>query len=248
MTTEESDFSLKESFEKIGALPIPKFADQNGKIIDGIHRDRLGVDVPTIKLPIKNPLQFHMVRLVVNKCRRTIPPEEISQELATIAQLTGWTPTEMAKNLPFSYSWIMKYLPVEFKNPAKAKAGRIGGLVSGTSRASRHEAKLQDDRSRPPKKPTLPKQHEQVIRGHPPEVVIEASESEKEFAERFTSTFKSHIAQLIQKDMPTIISHMSEEHNCDECQMKAACSLLLHSFMALQEQLPICMKKNLGPR
>jgi hypothetical protein len=184
----------------------------------------------------------------VNKCRRTIPPEEISQELATIAQLAGWTPTEMAKNLPFSYSWIMRYLPDKFKNTAKAKAGRIGGLVSGASRASRREAKLHDNAIHPPKEPMLPKLRDHIIRERASEVVIEPSETEQQFAERFTSTFKSHMAQLIQKDLPTITSHMSEEHDCDECQMKTACSLLLDSFVTLQEQLPLCMKRNLGAR
>jgi len=129
--------TLFESFEKIGALPIPVFVDGKGTIIDGLERVRAGVKCPVVTIPVENPLQFHIIRLVVNCLRRTMSAEEKSQILAKIAELSGWTPKEMAKKLPFSYRWVMKYLPPQYKDRERAKAGKLGGEKSGARRAAK---------------------------------------------------------------------------------------------------------------
>lgn len=72
-----------------------------------------------------------------------------------------------------------------------------------------------------------------------------AVESEENFAIRFTNTFNSHITQVVQKDLPVIVNHMDNEHNCGKCPMAKACSLLLDSFVRIQGQLPNCMKEKL---
>jgi hypothetical protein len=236
MTTEESDYSLKESFDKIGALPIPRFEDLQGHDIDGLHRKMIGANVPVIKIPVKNAGQLHVMRLVINFCRRKMTAEEISDELAAIAKYYGWNAKQIAEKLPFSYDWVAKYLPDEYKDPVKAKAGTIGGQARAEAyrrkSALRRQAKSEDTR--------------QPL--HPESVTMEPSESEEEFAKRFTSTFTSHITQLTKKDLPIIITYLNEEHNCGECRMKSACSLLLDSFMSLQEQLPNCMRTRLNAR
>ena len=124
--------SLKESFEKVGVLPIPILIDEKGNIIDGIRRMQtgLGDKVPRVVLPIENQLQFNIVRLVINGVRRTMTAEEKTATLVNIKELSGWRNDEMAEKLPFSYSWIMKYLPADLKDPDKAKFGREGGQVS----------------------------------------------------------------------------------------------------------------------
>lgn len=133
MATHEEN-SLKESFEKVGVLPIPVLVDEKGNIIDGFNRARTGVKLPIITLPIKNQLQFNIIKLVINGVRRTMTAVEKTTILDSIAELSGWTPTEMAEKLPFSYSWIMKYLSPGYKDRGKAVAGKIGGERSGASR------------------------------------------------------------------------------------------------------------------
>ena len=98
----EKDYSLKESFEKIGALPIPILIDQKGKVIDGFHRSKEGLrgKVPEVVIKVKSPLEEHLLRLALNQCRRQMSVEEKKAILVSIAELTGWKPKEMAKHLP----------------------------------------------------------------------------------------------------------------------------------------------------
>lgn len=132
--------SLKESFEKVGVLPIPILVDGKGNPIDGFNRMRTGVKVPQVVVPIKNQLQFNIIRLVINGVRRTMTAEEKTAILVNIKELSGWRNDEMAEKLPFSYSWIMKYLPNTLKDPDKAESGRQGGTKRGVNIASRREA------------------------------------------------------------------------------------------------------------
>ena len=141
----EMSRSLKESFEKVGVLPIPMLVDEKGNIIDGFRRMRtgLGDKVPRVVLPITNRLQFNIVRLVINGVRRTMTAEEKTATLSNIAELSGWTPREMAEELPFSYNWIMKYLPPQYKDRKKAEAGSLGGKLSSgptENTIAKHEA------------------------------------------------------------------------------------------------------------
>lgn len=119
--------TLKESFEKIGALPLPVFIDGKGVIIDGLDRVRAGVKCPVVTIPVENPLQFHIIRLVINGLRRSMSAAEKTAILDNIAELSGWSPSEMAEHLPFSYGWIMKYLSSQYKDRGKAVAGALGG-------------------------------------------------------------------------------------------------------------------------
>ena len=130
--TEEYD--LKASLEKVGPL-YPILKDAWGDIIDGFHRQRVDPNWPSIKLDhITDPVQLSMARLIANVCRREVPAEEKTELLRQIASLTGWTPRRIADALPMSYSWVLLYLPDEFKVKEKAEAGRLGGIASGASR------------------------------------------------------------------------------------------------------------------
>ena len=132
--------SLKESFEKIGVLPIPIIVDLKGNVIDGSCREQTGVKVPRVVLPIKNRLQFNIVRLVINGVRRTMTAEEKTAILVNIKELSGWRNDEIAEKLPFSYSWIMKYLPDNLKDSERAECGRQGGTKRGVNIALRRKA------------------------------------------------------------------------------------------------------------
>jgi hypothetical protein len=208
---DETRYNLQESLEKIGHLPIPKLADKHGNIIDGLHRTEAGARVPTIRLPIDDELQFYIVRAVANLCRRRPSREEIVDTLSKIAELSEWTPREMAKNLPFSYTFIMKYLPDDFKKRPGA-GPKVYPVTRRVTQQGRSEA------------------------------TIAPSETNEDFAERFTKTLKFHIKQITEKDFPAIVNYMDDEHNCEKCVMEEPCLLVLDLVKALQTQLPVCMK------
>ena len=62
-----------------------------------------------------------------NGVRRTMTAEEKTATLVNIIELSGWSPRKMAEKLPFSYEWIMKFLPFDYKNREKSAAGKLGG-------------------------------------------------------------------------------------------------------------------------
>jgi DNA-directed RNA polymerase subunit RPC12/RpoP len=125
--SETKEYSLKDSVAKIGRL-YPVLEDAYGNIVDGYHRLEEDSEWPRHKLDqIKDPVQLAVARLVANVCRRDVPAEEKTEWLRQIASMTGWTPKQIAENLPVSYAWVMKYLPDEFKDKIKAEAGKLGG-------------------------------------------------------------------------------------------------------------------------
>jgi len=107
---------LKASAERVGRL-VPVLKDAHGNVIDGFHRLRVDPKWPSIKLDhATDPVQLSIARLIANCCRRKIPAKEISQQLEFIAQVTGWTPKQIASAMGMSYTWVMKYLPAEYKD------------------------------------------------------------------------------------------------------------------------------------
>ena len=228
-TKEENEYySLEESRDKIGVLPIPIIKDQTGRTIDGNQREKHGLPCPIVTVKV-NPLQFEIAALITNACRREMPSEEVSERLGKIAKLSQWTPKEMAKRLPFKYTWIMKYLPDEFKErPHDFEV--IHENVDNSRRELCHENVKFDGE----------------ISGTSSESPVDQpQETMVQFAERFTNTFEAHLVQLTRKDLPTIITYMDENGHCDECTVKAACAALLKWTLAVQTQLPVCMRAKL---
>jgi len=132
-TTEEEsekEYDIKESLPKVGYL-YPVLKDAHGHVIDGFHRLRHDPNWPIEKLDhITDPVQLAMARLVANACRRDVSAEEKAEWLRQIASMTSWNAKEIAENLPVNYTWVMRYLPDEFKDEVKAKAGAMGGRPS----------------------------------------------------------------------------------------------------------------------
>lgn len=115
-TEEEAQF-LEPTYKMLGPLDPVKL-DAHGNVIDGLHRRAIDEKWPTMKLKhITDPVQTAIARLVINVCRRKVPPEEKTKLLANIAKLTKWTPKQIAKNTGMSYRWVLKYLPEEYKQP-----------------------------------------------------------------------------------------------------------------------------------
>ena len=113
--SESDEYFIARSVGPIGYL-YPVLKDAQGNVIDGVHR--LGIDPkwPTRTVEeVKDATQLVIARLIANVCRRTVPKEEKTEWLRQIATLTGWTPRQIADNLPVSYNWVMKYIPDEFK-------------------------------------------------------------------------------------------------------------------------------------
>lgn len=125
MASEEYD--IKDSIPRVGHL-YPVLKDAYGNVIDGLHRLRQDPSWPVKKLDnITDPLQLAIARLVANVCRRDVAAEEKTEWLRQIATMTGWSPKDIADHLPVSYSWVIKYLPEEFKDKEKKTAASKGG-------------------------------------------------------------------------------------------------------------------------
>ena len=109
------EYFIAKSVQQIGYL-YPILKDAHGNVIDGYHRLNIDPNWPVKKVEeVTDPVQLAIARLIANVCRRDIPAEEKTEWLRQIATLTGWSPKEIAANLPVSYTWVMKYLPDEFK-------------------------------------------------------------------------------------------------------------------------------------
>lgn len=106
---------LKPTFEKLGEL-IPVFRSPDGEVIDGKHRLQVNPEWHSHTIEtLTDPAKKAMARLVVNVVRRKVPAEEKTELLGQIAKLTGWTPQQIADAIGMSYTWVIKYLPEEFK-------------------------------------------------------------------------------------------------------------------------------------
>jgi len=114
----DAEYNLHESVAKLGRL-VPIIKDAHGNIIDGEHRTQLDpkwAEEFSITLEsIKDPTQRLLARMNINLIRRVVSAEEKTQWLRELAELTKWTPKEIAENSGMSYTWVMKYLPDEFK-------------------------------------------------------------------------------------------------------------------------------------
>lgn len=139
-------YNLKDSKELVGPL-YPILKDAWGNVIDGFHRQRVDPTWPDLKLGhITDPVQLAMARLVANVCRREVPAEEKADLLRQIAQMTKWTPKQIAEALPMSYTWVMKYLPDEYKSEVRAEAGKLGGEKRAEEFATRRVAKGSEEK------------------------------------------------------------------------------------------------------
>jgi len=142
---------LKLSIQRLPMLKeaYPVVLDEKGIPIDGWHRLEVDKDWPTVTVPIEDPIKRQIARFAVNFCRRKVTDKEKRDWITNIHLQTKLSPKELADLLPMSYSWIMKYLPDEYKDKVKAEAGTKGGVASGVARqpASSHEAK--DEFGRP---------------------------------------------------------------------------------------------------
>jgi len=270
----EQDYSLRKSFEKVGLLPGARLlVDKEGRIIDGVHSwiaaKQLGLTIPSVTVDVGDPGDTAIFKLVTNKCRRELEPEEITVCLDIIGHHKNWKVKDFLDRLPFSYSWLMKYLPDRYKDAAKAKAGAEGGKATAKAfreAAARRQPKSEEIRYEEPAAPEdeQPAAEEGLKEG------VEAVLSVEESCERFERTFLNHLAEFttspshartIEKDLPIMLNYVNEKHDCNNCPIRSSCDRFVEfyrkkQFLKKAEQLtelhyrilalvPACVKEKI---
>jgi len=80
---------------------------------------------PSVTLDVRDPVQLTLIRLVINTCRREVSDAEKRELIKTLKELVpNWTARDIAEAIGYSERWVRKYMPEEFKEPAKVEAGR----------------------------------------------------------------------------------------------------------------------------
>ena len=127
----KNPYDLKASVEILPMLKEarPVIQDEKGVKIDGFHRLTVDKDWPTKTVQITDELTRMMARFSLNFCRRKLSDKEKRDAMVAFHLKTGWSPKEMAEHLPISYSFIMKYLPDEYKDKEMAEVGKKGAEV-----------------------------------------------------------------------------------------------------------------------
>lgn len=127
----------------------PVLVDQQGRVIDGVHRLKADPDWFKVKVPgVETEEQRLLARLVSNVCRRNVSAEEKTQMLDELGQVyleQGVPHSELiktiTKNTGMSYRWVMKYA----SNDLKVRPGVGGPIIQENKWEVAHHA-TSDDR------------------------------------------------------------------------------------------------------
>lgn len=89
------------------------------EVVAGARRLRAAkkAGLPTIPVIIKTLTdeEAFILQLTENLQRKDLTEEEKTRGLKELARRTKWSPQQIADKLKMSYTWVMKYLPDEFK-------------------------------------------------------------------------------------------------------------------------------------
>ena len=125
---------LTESIKALGVLqPILVRPKPNGlfEIVYGQRRAKAAEKAGLIEIPVAirflSDEEAFTLQLTENLQRKDLSEGEKTRALGELAKRTGWNAQQIADKLKMSYTWVTKYLPAEFKDEEKAKAGAIGG-------------------------------------------------------------------------------------------------------------------------
>lgn len=130
----ESDVSdLKRSSQRVGRL-YPILLDNDGNVIDGLHRLAADATWPKIRLDhVCSEKERLLARLISNVCRRTVSSGEKREMVERLGRIcldegekVGKLAHVLAEMTGMSYRWVMKYLPDKYKQ----KPG-LGGPSKG---------------------------------------------------------------------------------------------------------------------
>jgi predicted transcriptional regulator len=112
----EPDYDIEASVEQLGYLD-PLKVDALGRLIDGAHRTKVAENWPAFQLDhIDTDEKYLIAMFTSNYHRRQMSSEEKTAVLDGIAEITGWTPKEMAEHLSVSERTVSRYLSDEYKD------------------------------------------------------------------------------------------------------------------------------------
>ena len=124
---------LEQSQKKLGQL-IPVLRDKHGNIIDGFHRVKVDPNWKSVKLEhIEDEVQRLAAVIAVNCIRREVKWEEKTKLLDRIAELSGWSPKEIAEAIGMSEQWVWKYISDKYKNTEMQEKGEKGAISRYTT-------------------------------------------------------------------------------------------------------------------
>lgn len=230
--------------------------DWDGEILSGTHRKQAGwqkkhkVDSRELAKEWQVTPSFakDMIRLHANIQRRPSREEtrdllcRMALELKNMGVSEEKVAAELAKRVPYTDRYVRELLPDKYKMDSKT---RFAEPVPQTDDENIEEESGVAESTDPTIEEHGPSMEENVeIESASP--IEEEPETEEEFGERFGKIFIGHFDNLLKKDFPMFIDHMSCDDDCHTCVMKKACDAFLEKFVTvLQKQLPICMKKKL---
>jgi len=117
-----SGADILKSRIKVGPL-YPVLVDSRGEVIDGFHRLEADPSWPREAVPwVEDEYGRRVARIHANVVRRAVSEEERAREVRELAELLakqGLKPGEigprLARDLPFTHSWIARLLPDKYK-------------------------------------------------------------------------------------------------------------------------------------
>ena len=125
---------LTESIKALGVLqPILVRPKPNGlyEIVYGQRRAKAAEKAGLVEVPVTirflSDEEAFTLQLTENLQRKDLSQEEKTRALGELAKRTGWNAQQIADKLKMSYTWVVKYLPEEFKDGEMAELGKRGG-------------------------------------------------------------------------------------------------------------------------
>lgn len=148
MTESEPEFDLKKSIEKFGVL-VPVIKDQDGNTLDGIHRLELDANAPVHTIKVKDIAQRAMIRLIINLDRRNLKKPEKQMLLGEIADSFRDKDDKVdtqaiADALGKTQSWVLEFLPEQYKDQTKVEAGKASGQARKVFASDEQTVTIQD--------------------------------------------------------------------------------------------------------
>jgi ParB/RepB/Spo0J family partition protein len=134
---DEKDVRFQELVDSIKAIGIKipllvrPLEQGNYEIVAGERRARAarlaGLKEAPVIIQALDDLQAAIVQGVENLQRQDLSEAEKSRYLAFLAVEYHLSAKQIADKVGMSYTWVVRYLPAEFKKEEKAQAGALGG-------------------------------------------------------------------------------------------------------------------------
>lgn len=142
---DEKDRSLSESIKTRGALAPIYYMSDGVTIVDGRHRLAEMPNYPFRKIILEDcstRKQAVIDDLILNCNRRVADSEERRQKIVELTVIEHMSVAEIKEATGLGYSTIRKYVPPEYKNQARADAGKASGKVRAAKALQQETVKV----------------------------------------------------------------------------------------------------------